>query len=67
MKKPTKTQLDKQILDHADEIVRLMKMKGYEDDSADYGISHINVNNWHDGIQVDCQLQKIETIRRAKK
>lgn len=67
MKKLTVAQIDKQILDHSDEITRLMKVKGFEDDSAECGVSFITICNWHDGIQVECRLQEITTIRRAKK
>jgi len=59
--------IDNEILEHAEEIVRLMKLKGFKDDSKDFGVSFITINNWNDGIEVECQLQDIKTIRRTKK
>ena len=68
MKKLTKAQIDKQILDHTDDIVKLMKMKGFKDDSKEFGVTFININLWHDNtIDVQCDLQSIKTIRRNKK
>jgi len=58
--------IDNEILEHAEEIVRLMKLKGFKDDSKDFGVSFITINNWNDGIEVECQLQDIKTIRRKK-
>ena len=59
--------LDNEILDHAEEIVRLMKMKGFEDDSLTTGTTSIDIRLWHDGIEVEASLQDIKTIRRNKK
>lgn len=67
MKKLTTSQIDNQILDHADEIVRLMKLKGWKDESFTKGICTIDIGVWHDGIQVENIIQEVKTIRRKKK
>ena len=67
MKNLTTEQIDKQILDHAEEMIKLMKLKGFEDNS------HIPLNCeciqiWiHDEhIKVEASCQEIETEYRKK-
>jgi hypothetical protein len=66
-KKLTKAQIDKQILDHADEIIRLMKLKGFKDESN--SAQHDNITLWirDDMISVEHICQGVETIKRKKK
>lgn len=64
MKKLTKSQLDDQILDHADEIIRLMKLKGWRDLSSDRGLSNINIEVWENGFRVKSIIQDISTKKR---
>jgi|GEM_PF-6846267 len=66
-KKLTRAQIDKQILDHADEIIKLMKLKGWQDDSRSESLESIQLYVWHDSISVEAVTQGIKTIRRKKK
>lgn len=62
MKKLTTAQLDKQILDHADEIIRLMKLKGMKDDDK-----LITIWLGEGKVEVEHILQSICTKSRKKK
>jgi phosphoribosyl-ATP pyrophosphohydrolase len=67
MKKLTKAQIDKQILDHADEIIKLMKLKGFKDESSDMNYDHIQIWIQDDVIEVQHVCQSITTKKRKKK
>lgn len=66
-KKLTKAQIDKQILDHADEIVRLMKLKGFNPHKASYGLDSIHIHCWETEIDVESMQQDVSTRRRKMK
>ena len=57
-------EIDNLILVHAEEIVRLMKLKGFVDDCLTTITTSIDIRLWHDGIEVEASLQDIKTIRR---
>lgn len=65
--KLTKAQIDKQILDHADEIVRLMKLKGFNPNKASYGLDSIHIHCWETEIDVESIQQDVSTRRRKMK
>ena len=67
-KELTTEQLDNQILDHAEEMIRLMKLKGFEDRSHREGECEC-VQIWiHDTvIYAEAAGQKLGIIQRKKK
>jgi hypothetical protein len=67
MKKETTRTLDDEILDHADEIIRLMKLKGMKDRSDKDNYDDIAIWMMENEIQVDSVCQEIKTKKRLKK
>lgn len=65
--KLTESQIDNQILDHADEITRLMKLKGFTDNSSVLIYNSLTIWLRPETIQVAVEGPHVETIERKKK
>ena len=67
-KELTAEQLDSQILDHAEEMIRLMKLKGFKDESHIEGECEcLNIWIYDDVIGVEASCQPVRTTQRKKK
>ena len=64
----TATQIDEQILDYADAIIELMKIKGFEDKSHEpLNCECVQILIHDEVISVGVACQSVETDKRKKK